>query len=340
MAPSGQPAIADAGAPANVGPSGTSRRRLGHNPVVPREQRFPHARPRHSARARLSLIGVIGAAAVLLAAPALGPRGAVLNVRSGGVGPGAIAQAPAESAGPAPEAAPGAMPAAARTQPDVDLNVPRSVVRQVPLTAWPREVTSLTGYEWPLAHPRLTLPFGPSPWGSRLVDGELFHDGVDLATFCGDRIHAAHAGTVLAAGRHYDAAMGWVGNLGPYLRRLERKHLWWELPIVVVIDDGNGYRSMYAHFGRIVVTKGEIVQAGDLLGFEGMTGRASGCHLHYGLYSPYEAATFRLRRDVVKRMKLPREQIARVDPLLVLPPKAGINAPKHHKVSPPGDTSP
>jgi murein DD-endopeptidase MepM/ murein hydrolase activator NlpD len=280
------------------------------------------------------------AAAVLLAAPALGPGDRVLDVRSGGAVPAAAIRSPAPSAVTAPAATPDAKPAAARTQGDVDLNVPRSVFRQVALTVWPREVTSLTGYAWPLAHPRLTLPFGPSPWGSRLVDGESFHDGVDLATFCGDRVRAAHAGTVIAAGRHYDAVMGWVGDLRPYLSRLERNHLWWELPIVVVIDDGNGYRSMYAHFGRIVVAKGDVVQAGDLLGFEGMTGRASGCHLHYGLFSPYETGTFRMRPDVVKRMKLPKRQIARVDPLLVLPPKAGINAPRHHKVTPPADTSP
>jgi murein DD-endopeptidase MepM/ murein hydrolase activator NlpD len=307
---------------------------------VPRDQRFPTARPRHRARARLALIAVTGAAAVLLAAPAMGPRGSVLDLRSGGAAPVAVVATPLPSEGPVADAVPDVVSAAVLPRLDVDLDVPRSIARQVPLTAWPREVTSLTGYEWPLAHPRLTLPFGPSPWGSRLVDGEPFHDGVDLATFCGDRIHAAHAGTVIAAGRHYDAAMGWIGDLGPYLRRLERNHLWWELPIVVVIDDGNGYRSMYAHFGRIVVAKGDVVGVGDLLGYEGMTGRASGCHLHYGLFSPYETATFRIRPDVVKRMKLPREQIARVDPLLVLPPKPGINAPKRHKVSPPADTSP
>ena len=87
-------------------------------------------------------------------------------------------------------------------------------------------LAALSGYQWPLAHPRLTLPFGPSPWGSRLVDGESFHDGADLATFCGDRVRAAHDGVVLAAGRRYDAAMGWLGDLGPYLRRLDRQHLW------------------------------------------------------------------------------------------------------------------
>ena len=177
----------------------------------------------------------------------------------------------------------------------------------------------LTGYRWPLHRGRLTLPFGPTPWGSRIVDGEPFHDGIDLATICGDRIVAAHDGIVLAAGRHYDDAMGWLGDLTAYYRRLDAKQLWSTLPIVVVIDDGNGYRSIYAHFGKIVVKPGQRVAAGDLIGFEGRTGRASGCHLHYGLYSPYERAAFAIDPTVVKHMKVPRDEIARVDPLLVLP---------------------
>ena len=180
------------------------------------------------------------------------------------------------------------------------------------------EPATLTGYRWPLPHGRITLPFGPTPWGSRVVDGESFHDGVDFATFCGDRIAAAHGGTVLAASRRYDKYMGWIGDLQPYLDRLEKKHLWSTLPIVVVIDDGNGYRSIYAHFGKVVVKKGATVKAGQLLGYEGMTGRASGCHLHYGLFSPAEVATFTIDRTVVKRMKVPDREIARIDPMLVL----------------------
>jgi murein DD-endopeptidase MepM/ murein hydrolase activator NlpD len=183
----------------------------------------------------------------------------------------------------------------------------------------------LTGYRSPLAHGRLTLPFGPSTWGSRIVDGTSFHDGIDLATFCGDHVVAAHDGTVLAAGRRYDDVMGWVGDLGAYKTRLDRRHLWLTLPIVIVIDDGNGYRSIYAHFSKVVVKRGQTVKAGQFIGYEGMTGRASGCHVHYGLFSPLETATFEIDPDVVKRMKLPAEQIARIDPVLVLPqyaPKA------------------
>ena len=150
----------------------------------------------------------------------------------------------------------------------------------------PLDPSNLHDYRWPVAHSRITLPFGPWPAGSRIVDGEPFHDGVDLATFCGDRVVAAHDGVVLAAGRHYDSQMGWVGDLQPYFDRLDAKSLWTTLPIVVVVDDGNGYRSMYAHFGKIVVKRGDEVHAGQLLGYEGRTGHASGCHLHYGLFSP------------------------------------------------------
>jgi murein DD-endopeptidase MepM/ murein hydrolase activator NlpD len=181
-------------------------------------------------------------------------------------------------------------------------------------------LSALSGYRWPIPRPRITLPFGPTPWGDWIVDGQATHDGIDMATFCGDRITAAHDGTVLAAGRHFDDLLGWVGDLGPYYARLDRKHLWTTLPIVVVIDDGNGYRSLYAHFGKIVVKKGEAVKAGALLGYEGRTGHASGCHLHYGLFSPFEQAVFSLDAGIAKRMKLPPAEIARVDPRLVLPP--------------------
>jgi len=195
---------------------------------------------------------------------------------------------------------------------------------------------TLTGYRWPLPNARVTLPFGPSPWGSHLVDGKDFHDGVDLATFCGDRIVAAHDGVVLAAGRHFDDQLGWVGDLAPYKARLDKKHLWNTLPIVIVIDDGDGYRSMYAHFSKVVVKKGQAVKAGQFLGYEGMTGRASGCHLHFGLFSPQETDTFGIDTAVAKRMKLPRLVIARIDPMLVLPDRK--KAPKATKA--PSDTSP
>ncbi len=195
--------------------------------------------------------------------------------------------------------------------------------------AWeaPPPPWTLDGYQWPLPKGRITDPFGPSPWGSRVVNGQLFHDGIDIATFCGDRIVAAHGGVVLAAGRKFDDRIGWVGDLGPYTARLDEKGLWWTLPITVVIDDGNGYRSIYAHFYQVVVKPGQRVRAGQLLGYEGATGRATGCHLHYGLFAPHETATFAIEPAVVKRMLVPPLQIARIDPLLVLPKRPGDEVP-------------
>jgi murein DD-endopeptidase MepM/ murein hydrolase activator NlpD len=188
----------------------------------------------------------------------------------------------------------------------------------------PAALKDLKGYVWPLRG-RLTLGFEHSGWASTLVDGERFHDGIDIATSCGDRIRAAHRGIVLAAGRHFDDYAGWIGDLKPYYRRLNRKDLWDTLPIAVVIDDGNGYRSIYAHFAKVRVKAGDVVKAGELIGWEGDTGRASGCHLHYGLFSPYETKRFELHPDAAKRMKLPRWEVARVNPLRVLPYRKGIS---------------
>jgi murein DD-endopeptidase MepM/ murein hydrolase activator NlpD len=239
--------------------------------------------------------------------------GVATSLASGPLTPvGAVQGAVGTPPPPSPEASAPAQALAAGSRATSDRDGRRLPERAAPA------IRTLTGYRWPLPHGRITLPFGSSAWGSRLVEGKAFHDGVDFATFCGDRVVAAHSGTVLAASRRYDAFMGWVGDLKPYTDRLDKKHLWMSLPIIVVIDDGNGYRSIYAHFSKVVVKPGRTVKAGQLLGYEGMTGRASGCHLHYGLFSPAEPATFAIEPDVVKRMKLPDRQIARIDPMLVL----------------------
>jgi murein DD-endopeptidase MepM/ murein hydrolase activator NlpD len=336
-----------------------------HNPRVPSKDRFPRARAHRRPHRRLLVLGAVIALGALVVVPAVGRHGDSIDLSPTGAGNAATGQEPTLSDLPsiatvaasplalmsvpeptplatqletplAPVSTPASTPMPAPTFPLTSAAEPRPRSQPNPMAAdrigpVAPAIDTLTGYRWPIAHPRLTLPFGPTPWGTRIVGGRPFHDGVDLATFCGDRILAAHAGLVLAAGRHYDEFMGWIGSLGPYLRRLDRGHLWPTLPIIVVIDDGNGYRSMYAHFGRIVVRPGQHVRAGQLLGYEGATGRASGCHLHYGLFSPWETAAFAMKPDVAKRMKLPSAEIARVDPLKVLPPKRGISTPRAPK---------
>jgi murein DD-endopeptidase MepM/ murein hydrolase activator NlpD len=172
---------------------------------------------------------------------------------------------------------------------------------------------------WPLDNAMITLPFGPTSWGEVFVNGERFHDGLDMATACGDNVHAAHDGTVLAASRQYDEFVGWVGDLTPYHHLLDTKHWWNSLPIVIVIDDGDGYRSIYAHESQVTVKPGQKVTAGEVIGYEGATGNATGCHVHFGLFSPTETATFETDPAVVAADLVPRYEIARIDPLLVLP---------------------
>ena len=182
-----------------------------------------------------------------------------------------------------------------------------------------RAPETLTGYQWPLSQVRITQPFGPARGGSALVDGKPFHDGIDLSTFCSDHVLAAHAGVVLAAGRRYDDWLGWVGDLSAYYAHLDSAGLWGTLPIVVVIDDGNGYRSVYAHMYKLTVKEGDVVKAGQTIGYEGMTGHATGCHLHYGLFNPDSVDRFGIDPAVVSRLLVPDREVARVDPQRVFP---------------------
>ncbi|MFC8301053.1 peptidoglycan DD-metalloendopeptidase family protein [Micromonospora orduensis] len=105
------------------------------------------------------------------------------------------------------------------------------------------------------------------------------HAGIDLALPSGTPIHAAAAGTVTQAG---DAADGY-GNS-------------------VFIDHGNGYLTHYAHQSRIAVTVGQKVKAGQVIGYEGATGDATGPHLHFevhqGMWNQIDPAPYMRARGV------------------------------------------
>jgi murein DD-endopeptidase MepM/ murein hydrolase activator NlpD len=244
------------------------------------------------------------------------PAGAVLPVTN--VGPAAAADPGAQPvAPPQPTAAPAPGPTtssrpAVRRGPTIQ----PALAGDGPSAPDPRV---LSGYRWPLANGVISSPFGPSPLGALIVDGGRFHDGLDVASFCGDKVVAAHDGRVLAAGRRFDPWIGWIGSLEPHSRRMKQGGLWGELPITVIIDDGDGYRAIYAHFNAVTVKPGQYVRAGQQIGFEGATGFATGCHVHFGLFSPLDEARFELRPDVHRRTRYPRYEIARIDPLLVLP---------------------
>jgi murein DD-endopeptidase MepM/ murein hydrolase activator NlpD len=91
-----------------------------------------------------------------------------------------------------------------------------------------------------------------------------FHTGIDLAYLsprCGGPIFAAADGTVLADGRP-NAAYG-------------------DSAIGVILGHSQRLQSWYWHLAREVVSVGQHVSAGELIGYEGATGMATGCHLHF-----------------------------------------------------------
>lgn len=99
-----------------------------------------------------------------------------------------------------------------------------------------------------------------SRFGERLdpFRGEgAFHSGLDIASHYGDAVRATADGVVLEVGRHEG-----YGRL-------------------VVIDHGFGVTTWYAHLSGYNAEVGMTVKAGDVVGYEGDSGRSTGAHLHY-----------------------------------------------------------
>ena len=102
-----------------------------------------------------------------------------------------------------------------------------------------------------------------SQFGHRVdpITGEVSsHTGTDIACAEGMPILAAADGTVTIA----NGLDSWGGSYGYYIQ----------------IDHGGGMETLYAHCSSICVTTGQQVQAGQVIGYVGHTGRVTGNHLH------------------------------------------------------------
>ena len=86
------------------------------------------------------------------------------------------------------------------------------------------------------------------------------HTGVDIGAESGATIVAADGGTVVLAGVNSG-----YGNC-------------------VMIDHGNGYKTLYGHMSSIAVTNGQTVSQGDTIGYVGSTGVSTGPHCHYEVW--------------------------------------------------------
>jgi murein DD-endopeptidase MepM/ murein hydrolase activator NlpD len=104
----------------------------------------------------------------------------------------------------------------------------------------------------------ITQEFGATPFNS-------FHTGLDMAyvSGCGGPVYAAGDGIVLADGRPN-------AKYGDYA-------------IGVFIGHSQRLATQYWHLSREVVDVGQTVHVGDVIGYEGATGFATGCHLHFGV---------------------------------------------------------
>ena len=119
--------------------------------------------------------------------------------------------------------------------------------------------TNVGGISWkvPISYTAFTSPYG---WRIHPITGvRTFHYGVDLAAPTGRPIYATRSGTVDTA--------SYNGSAGYYVQ----------------INHGDGYRSIYMHMTHYIVSPGQHVSQGQVIGYCGSTGGSTGPHLHFGI---------------------------------------------------------
>ncbi len=128
----------------------------------------------------------------------------------------------------------------------------------------PKRGTKL--FSWPEAVKRITQSYGMTTYAKRGAYGGAPHNGLDMANGFGSEIKAIGDGVIVANGVN----SGW-GN--------------W-----VAIQHSNQYNlvSVYAHMSSLSYLRvGTQVKTGQVIGYEGATGNATGSHLHLSIYKDF-----------------------------------------------------
>ncbi len=112
----------------------------------------------------------------------------------------------------------------------------------------------------------ITQGYGATAFAKNGYAGH-WHNGIDLAASIGTPVLAAEDGTVAATGNQ-DVYCP-KGAYGKF----------------VVINHTDNLTTLYGHLSRILVAKGDTVKRGQVIGYSGQTGYATGPHLHFTVYA-------------------------------------------------------
>ncbi len=112
----------------------------------------------------------------------------------------------------------------------------------------------------------ITQGYGATDFAKNGYRGH-WHNGVDLAASIGTPVLASEDGTIMA-----------TGNQDAYCPRGAYGKF-------VAINFTNNLTGLYGHLSKILISKGDIVKRGQLIGYSGKTGYATGPHLHFTVYA-------------------------------------------------------
>jgi murein DD-endopeptidase MepM/ murein hydrolase activator NlpD len=156
-------------------------------------------------------------------------------------------------------------------------------------------------FVWPMDVVRITQYFGRTVDSGRLYSSGT-HNGIDFGVMDGTPIKSVLAGSITATG---NTDVGACYSYGKW----------------VLVKHGNGLSTMYAHLSSIAVDPGDSVSTGEVIGYSGRTGYATGPHLHLTVYATQGMRVQQYSSSInCKNVSIPiADPAAYLDPMKYLP---------------------